>query len=163
MKVKIPFARSTDGEIVTVDQVARGKACNCTCLICGMPMIARKGDEKIHHFAHASADENRRCQTVELNESPWHKQLKQSVADLKGDTIHFKDFTFRVTHSITEQTIKRNMNRRVDVLLKGDVVVDGNGKGTGVYLIVEIHVTNKKTSDFAWNCTTQVFLVSRYR
>ena len=151
MRVRIPFARSTEGVMVTVNQVARGKACNCTCLICGMPLIARKGNQKIHHFAHASAEENHRCQTVGLNESPWHKQLKQSVADLKGKTIHFKDFSFRVTQSITEWTMKvENMNRRFDVLLKGDIEVDANHWGTGFYLIVEVYVTNQKTSDFAW-------------
>ncbi len=41
-----------DGELVHVSQVPRGMACGCTCPKCNGALIARKGLERAHHFAH---------------------------------------------------------------------------------------------------------------
>lgn len=45
-------ARSANGEDRWIDEVARGLACNCTCLECGSPVIARQGDVREWSFAH---------------------------------------------------------------------------------------------------------------
>jgi hypothetical protein len=44
------------GRIVHVSTVPRGAACGCKCPnpLCGIPLIARKGDEKVYHFGHAA-------------------------------------------------------------------------------------------------------------
>jgi ssDNA-binding Zn-finger/Zn-ribbon topoisomerase 1 len=42
------------GELVSVESVKSGLACDCVCAACGRPMEARKGDIRRHHFAHAS-------------------------------------------------------------------------------------------------------------
>ncbi len=47
----IPYALK-DGRIVHVDSVARGRACDCTCPACNGLLVARKGDIRVHHFAH---------------------------------------------------------------------------------------------------------------
>ena len=50
---KIPFAiRKSDGKIVSIDDVNRGLACDCQCPVCHADLVARKGDEKVHHFGH---------------------------------------------------------------------------------------------------------------
>lgn len=40
--------------IVSIQDVSRGLACMCRCIECGEPVVARKGNKLVHHFAHAS-------------------------------------------------------------------------------------------------------------
>jgi hypothetical protein len=41
-----------DGVLVHVRDVVRGLECNCVCVKCKNPLIAKKGSQRIHHFAH---------------------------------------------------------------------------------------------------------------
>lgn len=64
MDVLIPFAKDKMTEkIVSVEDVNSGLNCNCSCLFCGVDMVARKGTEKTNHFAHRSkhTDEDTPC------------------------------------------------------------------------------------------------------
>jgi len=40
------------GELLSVKDVARGRACSCICSSCSTKLVARKGEIKKHHFAH---------------------------------------------------------------------------------------------------------------
>ena len=52
---QIPFGlRESDGTIIDVHAVPRGRDCGCICPSCRTPLIARQGGEKVWHFAHAS-------------------------------------------------------------------------------------------------------------
>lgn len=51
-KLKLPFGLNPNGDLVEISEVERGLACECTCPGCGSRLKARKGNEKIHHFAH---------------------------------------------------------------------------------------------------------------
>ena len=49
----IYFGIATEtGELLSVDNAARGRACSCICPSCGTKLLARKGEIKKHHFAH---------------------------------------------------------------------------------------------------------------
>ncbi|WP_045398674.1 competence protein CoiA family protein [Vibrio campbellii] len=51
----VPFGlRTQDQTFVDVADVVRGKSCGCICPSCHIPLIARQGEEKQWHFAHAS-------------------------------------------------------------------------------------------------------------
>ena len=51
----VPFGlRIEDHSFVDVSDVARGKKCDCICPSCHTPLIARQGEEKQWHFAHAT-------------------------------------------------------------------------------------------------------------
>lgn len=50
------YALDSDGELASIENVARGQACNCTCLACGTPLVAKKGEIMIHHFAHEARE-----------------------------------------------------------------------------------------------------------
>jgi hypothetical protein len=50
--IKIPFAEK-EGFLRHVSQVGKGLACGCVCPVCRQSVIARKGDQKRHHFAHS--------------------------------------------------------------------------------------------------------------
>lgn len=46
-----------DGNIVSIDEVPSGKDCGCVCPACGDELIARKGQKRMHHFAHRSNED----------------------------------------------------------------------------------------------------------
>lgn len=48
------FAVNNVGKIVSIREVANGKACDCACPECGEVLIARQGEIRQWHFAHAS-------------------------------------------------------------------------------------------------------------
>ncbi|MGE5154647.1 MAG: competence protein CoiA family protein [Bdellovibrio bacteriovorus] len=48
------FGMTSDGRLVSVEDVSRGKACDCCCPECGEVLIARQGEVRAWHFAHAS-------------------------------------------------------------------------------------------------------------
>ena len=51
----IPFAtRLADGALVAVDEVPSGKRCWCVCPSCQSPLVARRGTQKVWHFAHTA-------------------------------------------------------------------------------------------------------------
>ncbi len=41
-----------EGKLVSIEQVERGRDCNCICPSCKSQLVARKGDVRIPHFAH---------------------------------------------------------------------------------------------------------------
>lgn len=67
-------------ELVHVSEVARGLACQCRCVGCGEPLVARQGDVRDHHFAHASNLEA--CESS--FESLLHLYAKQLVVQARG-------------------------------------------------------------------------------
>lgn len=52
--LKQSFARAKDGRIVSVEDVARGLACDCICPGCAAQVMSRQGDVREWHFAHVS-------------------------------------------------------------------------------------------------------------
>lgn len=46
-----------DGNIVSIADVPSGKKCGCVCPACGDELIARKGEKRMHHFAHRSNED----------------------------------------------------------------------------------------------------------
>lgn len=50
-----PFGlKPTTGELVDVEEVETGAACGCICPQCATPLVARKGESNVWHFAHES-------------------------------------------------------------------------------------------------------------
>lgn len=45
-------AHSSTGEVLSIEQVPSGKMCKAYCVSCGDPLVAKKGDIKVHHFSH---------------------------------------------------------------------------------------------------------------
>jgi hypothetical protein len=64
------------GELVHVDEVNSGKVCECVCLQCKRPLIARKGPKLRAHFQHAATE-------VACNPTPEslvHRYAKEQIA-----------------------------------------------------------------------------------
>jgi hypothetical protein len=56
VSIKNPFG-IMNGKLVHISEVVSGLNCNFNCPYCNAILIAKKGDEKIHHFAHHNAEE----------------------------------------------------------------------------------------------------------
>lgn len=76
------FAVNNAGGIVSIHDVPKGKACNCCCPECGEIVIARQGDVRQWHFAHASGAD---CGGT--GEGALHQAAKQILLDEKWVTL----------------------------------------------------------------------------
>lgn len=65
-----------DGQVTSIANVPRGKACGCRCPGCNEPVLAKKGAKVAHHFAHAGGAN---CSA----ESRLHRIAKLLVASHK--------------------------------------------------------------------------------
>lgn len=79
LKLLQSFAVSEAGHIVSVEQVERGLACGCMCPSCGNAVVARQGDVRAWHFAHATSED---C--PHGAESALHLAAKQVIERTKG-------------------------------------------------------------------------------
>lgn len=90
--VKIPFAKdSATGQIVAVDEVEKGHACNCICPSCNEPLIARQGSVNIWHFSHyLTTTKNSAPATKPCDYSIGHSvrlMILQLFEDLRSFTV----------------------------------------------------------------------------
>ncbi|MBE2263421.1 MAG: hypothetical protein IAE92_11815 [Burkholderiaceae bacterium] len=74
------FGLDEFNHLVHVSEVDRGLACQCRCVVCEEPLIARQGNVRGHHFAHASNREP--CDSS--HESLLHRYAKQLIVQAKG-------------------------------------------------------------------------------
>lgn len=56
--MSMTIALDQNNRIVSIDDVPSGLACACSCIECGEPVVARKGLQREHHFAHYSNKES---------------------------------------------------------------------------------------------------------
>lgn len=74
------FGLDPTGRFMFVSEVPRGLACQCRCVVCDEPLIARQGTVREHHFAHASGREP--CEVS--HESLLHRYAKQVIEEAAG-------------------------------------------------------------------------------
>ena len=74
--IRLPYGEAADGRLLHISEVPSGLACACKCPACDTPLVARKGQQLEHHFAHHSLAA---CATA--LESALHKLAKQVIAD----------------------------------------------------------------------------------
>lgn len=81
------FGLNQSSRLVFVGEVPRGLACQCRCVVCDEPLIARQGVIREHHFAHASGREP--CDAS--HESLLHRYAKQVIQDAGGLMVPLND------------------------------------------------------------------------
>ena len=74
------IALDENKNLIHITDAVRGLACNCTCFECGEIVLARKGEIKEHHFAHASNKDSCAIQP----ESVLHIYAKQVIIESMG-------------------------------------------------------------------------------
>ena len=137
-----------NNEIVHISNVERGKNCGCICMECKEPLLARKGLERVHHFAHIK-ETNCKCSP----ETILHRLAKDIIAKSKYIKIP-PDNSFPVPILNTRILIEQEKISSKDGLVNVDnVFVEREGIRKGFipdivlqsgdkFLIVEICVTN---------------------
>lgn len=74
------IAVDASGRVVSINEVVRGLACGCRCVVCNEVVVARQGPRRMHHFSHAS--QKRPCEV--MPESFLHRYAKQVVKESLG-------------------------------------------------------------------------------
>ena len=83
------WALNPEGRMVHVNDVERGRNCNCTCHECGAALISRQGEINAWHFAHAKDED---CSGTA--ESALHFAAKEILCALNG-RIHLPEEVIR--------------------------------------------------------------------
>ena len=83
------WALNLEGRMVHVNDVERGRNCNCTCHECGADLISRQGEINAWHFAHAKNEEY-----FGAAESALHLAAKEILYALNG-RIHLPEEVIR--------------------------------------------------------------------
>ena len=87
------FGLNEFNHLVYVSEVKRGLACQCCCVVCAEPLVARQGNVRGHHFAHASNREP--CDSS--HESLLHRYAKQLIVQFGGLVV---PMTLAVAHCL---------------------------------------------------------------
>lgn len=126
--------------LVSIHDVPKGLACNCTCLGCGRPMVARQGGELAHHFAHHSVA-GLTCTSA--GETALHKFAKQVL----NERLEFMLPPRKVTEAGEDEVVVPAGIRKFDkaILEKktGAVIPDVVLLKRGRPLIIEFKVTHE--------------------
>ena len=81
----VPFAQVSDGRLIDVSGFESGLITDGICPECSGSLIAKKGDQRVHHFAHYS-----KTNCVGALETCLHKAAKQVLVDsVKNGTSFF--------------------------------------------------------------------------
>ncbi|NAX45449.1 hypothetical protein CAG70_00290 [Photobacterium halotolerans] len=128
-----------DNQLVHIDDVISGKACNCFCPGCLGPLLAKKGRIREHHFAHIDSD----CQHGV--ESALHFLAKEVIEKSGQITLAAVTLAFNSNREdlvvYPEQTVSidRVEIERSEGGIRPDLILH---VGTS-QLLVEIYVTHK--------------------
>ena len=104
-----------DNKIVTIDEVERGLDCGCVCIYCHSRLVARKGDEREHHFAHYDECETMDCYEYAFRESTKKALLISSeiIVPLNEEKTH----TFKY-NSVEIIDSKKNYHNGLEILVE---------------------------------------------
>ena len=139
-QLKLTYALK-DGEIVSIEDVKSGLTCGCICPACGDPLVAKKGEKMMHHFAHHAGH------TCEFGyESSLHLAAKNILSKAKKIVLPAVYLAF--PESCKEaQLISESKEIKIDKVelekrysdIVPDIVIYSGGK----QLFVEIYVTHR--------------------
>lgn len=134
MNIKQPYGLK-NGEIVSIDDIESGIACNCTCPACKEPLIAKKGSEKQHHFAHYDSEDcGKGLETIihKLSKELFLKSKSFTTPELK---LQNSDIVIFAPTQIPIDNVK--LEHRLDDIIP-DIIIESKGKE----LLVEITVSH---------------------
>lgn len=151
MEIRIPYGLKNN-RLVHISEVESGLKCGCICPSCKCNLIAKKGDELTHHFAHSN---NSQCAWA--YETTLHLMAKEILNDSKTmvvPSVTIGNGKILVSDSkrilFDEVVLEKRIGRIIP-----DVVMYKNG----VALLVEITVTHgidktkiKKIKDLNISC-----------
>lgn len=127
------------GVLTHVSNVSSGLACGCHCPACNEPLVAKKGQSKQHHFAHA-AD----ADCITAVETALHLAAK-AILEARGELmLPAVEVKFSGTHGTVVLAPEQNYAiEKVELELPiGNVVPDVIAWISGRRIAIEIRVTH---------------------
>jgi hypothetical protein len=149
------FARSADGSVVDVTEVPRGLACECLCLGCNAPLLAKQGKVNAWHFGHSSGASRRACAETALHLAG--KELLHELTEIRVPPVSYAMIELDVLkreHIQTVEAAASSFNfsscslehttgtRRLDALLKSS-----ERNRLGIEILVTHKVDDQKAKD----------------
>lgn len=147
-ELKLTYGKASNGRLVHVDEVPRGLACECVCPRCDAQLVARKGEKKQHHFAHAGGADCAGARMTALHMLAQkiiqeEKKIRTPYYDeyIKNESkiIEFVSVELEPHYSI------QGINRRPDCV--GKVQKDNKIIGLWIEIKVTHKVDDKKQND----------------
>lgn len=132
MKHYILQAVNAEGKSFYIDDVPNGKKCGCFCAECHGALIAKQGNVKAHHFAHASGNDSLKCSQTAL-----HLLAKEIIAEEKRIPAFVDgNITFVAVDSVEQE---KNLGD-----IKPDLYAEHNGKPVAIEIFVSHAVDDEK-------------------
>ncbi|MBR2468439.1 MAG: topoisomerase DNA-binding C4 zinc finger domain-containing protein [Clostridia bacterium] len=139
---KIQYALKDD-KLCCIDEVESGLKCGCVCPACGGVMVARKGDIKIHHFAHKS-----KVVCEHGLETSLHLLAKQILKDVKTfmlPSIKFRDHGCVVIEEKRSiKIVNVELEKYINDIKPDILMVDEDGNKYCVEIYVTHAIDNEK-------------------
>lgn len=128
-----------NGNLISIDEVENGLKCDCFCPVCNSQLVARKGEKKVHHFAHYNSSE---CESY--GESMLHLLAKQILEENKYIIVPSFDKetgNYSLPYKITFEKI--NVEKEYEDI-KPDIIAWKNNTS---FIFIEIAVTHRVDYD----------------
>lgn len=138
-EIKLPYGLK-NGNLVSIDDVESGLACECFCPACKKQLIAKKGNIKVHHFAHYNIKD---CKSG--LETAIHLLSKKIIAEhktFKTPILYYPDTDYEIFPEVEIPIDKVTLEKKLGEIIP-DIIIESKGKT----LIIEIVVSNPISSD----------------
>ncbi len=142
--VEIPYALDNKGNLTHASEphLPHGMACDCTCLDCEQPLLAKKGKIRAHHFAHPPATDGARraCQPSGLK-TPLRLMARTLLAqmtriELPEQAVSYNEGLRAMRAPAMLFTIEHSGLNVVGEGIRFDAVLSGGGRKVHVKLAV---------------------------
>lgn len=134
-------AEAANGQLLHIDEVPSGLACNCVCPGCGRRMVAKKGEvQRTHHFAHHAQQDGRSC--VSAGETALHKFAKRVLDERLEIALPAQVVEEQRDREVVVRAEKRTFDRAILETKDGQIVPDVVLLLRERRLIVEFKVTH---------------------
>ena len=137
-----------EGDLLHISQVPRGLSCECVCPACHKSLVAKKGRQREHHFAHASGNSCQHAIETALHLAAKDVLARRREIVLPAVEIRFPydkfvnyDFSTKVVTIAPEQRYQLDsveLEHRVS-----EIIPDVLAKVKNRSLLIEIRVTHK--------------------
>lgn len=130
-----------NGNLVSIDEVDKGLQCDCICPACGEKLIAKKGEKRVHHFAHISGNSCEYGYETSLHMAAKDIISKAQLFVIPEVYVEFPD-SYKSKELIANAKVididNVMIEHKIDSI-KPDIIIESAGK----LLMIEIYVTHK--------------------
>lgn len=148
----IPYAKQGN-KIVHVDQVSSGLNAGCTCPECNRRVVARKGNIKIHHFAHYHKHDSCSSETVlhRLGKHFLYERLINALQQNESISLQWKTEECSKLHegNLLKNVSSALLEKQIQGIRPDITLIDVNNQPVVFVEIVVTHNPEMAVIDYA--------------